>query len=223
MIAIKPDKAWYPEELLDFSRKNQKPAGRPGEKYHYSDSGFILLGLIIEKIHSMPLHEVLTQEILKPLEMERTWMPFRSSPARGSAVIRPAWIRGVNVAASPSITADWAGGGIASTEEDLLIFSKALWEGDLLANATREEMLHFDHKFHRAIYYGLGVMEYRIDEISFFLRGFPDIIGHMGILGTLVFYSPDEDLHMIVSVGSDRATVKSVQLMINILGKIIKL
>lgn len=220
LMTADPERRWSPQDLLDFSRRGQKAVGSPGEKYHYSDTGFILLGLVVEQLYEMSFHEVLKREILVPLEMERTWMPFRSRPAKGPAVMRRAWIGGSEISTAPSITADWSGGGIASTEEDLLLFSKALWTGNLLSRKTREELLHFDHKFHHAIYYGLGVMEYRISKIFFLMRGYPDMLGHMGVLGTHLFYSPEYDIHVVASVGSDAAVGKSVQLMVKALGAV---
>lgn len=37
-----PDKKWTPKDLIDFSKANQKAVGKLGEKYLYSDTGYIL-------------------------------------------------------------------------------------------------------------------------------------------------------------------------------------
>ena len=41
---------WTPLELVSFSRDNQKAFNKPGAAFHYSDTGYVLLGLIIEKV-----------------------------------------------------------------------------------------------------------------------------------------------------------------------------
>ncbi len=124
LIVSDPHKRWTALELLDFSRNHQEAAGIPGDRYNYSDTGFIILGLVVESIHGRPFHEVLSGEILTPLGMADTFMPFLSEPASGRGDrIRKAWLGKAEVSTNTSITADWAGGGIASTEEDLLKFS----------------------------------------------------------------------------------------------------
>jgi hypothetical protein len=72
--------------------------------------------------------------------MEGTFMPFVNKPASGGDdSIRKAWLGKAEVSSNMSITADWSGGGIASTEDDLLEFSKALWAGKLLSKKTLDE------------------------------------------------------------------------------------
>lgn len=43
-----PDTLWTPQELIAYTRENQKAVGKPGEKFLYSDTGYILLGLIAD-------------------------------------------------------------------------------------------------------------------------------------------------------------------------------
>ena len=64
-----PRNHWTPEKLLDFSRELQAAVGIPGKVFNYSDTGYILLGLIIEKITGKSFAQNLQDEIFRPLEM----------------------------------------------------------------------------------------------------------------------------------------------------------
>ena len=214
-----PEHFWTPDELLDFSRDHQKAVNAPGKAYHYSDTGYIILGLIVEKLYGAPFEAVLARELFQPLAMDRSFMPFRSEPASGSAApIRKAWLQGSEVSTFRSISADWAGGGAASTEEDLLKFQKALWEGRLVSGATFEHMKTFDNKFQKGIYYGRGFMQFRFGEFMFLLSSWPKMMGHIGILSTHMLYDPKEDIHIIVNFGSTAGMESSVRLVIDVLG-----
>lgn len=219
LIATEPDRAWTPADLLDFSRTQQSAVGAPGRAFHYSDTGYVVLGLLVERLYGVPFETALDREILAPLGMDRTWMPYRGSPRVGAAgPLRAAWLGGVEVSGFRSVTADWAGGGIASTEEDLAKFQAALWSGKLVSEATLASFRRFDAVFQKGIAYGKGLMELRFGEFFFLLRGYPKMAGHMGVLGTQMFTDPASGLQVVVNLGSDAAMEDSVRLIITVVG-----
>jgi D-alanyl-D-alanine carboxypeptidase len=63
LLLKEQDRIWTPLELLSFTRENQKAIARPGEVFHYSDTGYILLGFLIEAVHRAGIHEVLHERI----------------------------------------------------------------------------------------------------------------------------------------------------------------
>ena len=218
LLVEHPDRTWTPGDLIAFAADEQQPVGRPGDRFHYTDTGYVVLGLIIEAVTGVAYHEYLAQEILKPLGMTRTWMPHRSAPPAGGTVMRPVYLHHTDLSAAASITGDWTGGGIASTEEDLLAFIRALTDGALVAPATLERMQRFTNSFRRGIDYGLGFMRLRFEKFFPLLRGYPRLVGHIGALGTHLFYDPDDDLFIVVTVGSDTAITASIQLLIRLTG-----
>lgn len=223
LLIEQPGRVWTPRELLDFTRREQRAIGLPGTVFHYSDTGYIILGLLAENLSGMPFERLLARDIFEPLGMDRTWMPFRSRPRTGEAEpIRAAWLGGAEVSRYPSITADWAGGGIASTEEDLFLFQKALWAGRLVSDKTLAEMQTFDHVFRKGIRYGKGLMQLRFGEFFFLLKGYPVMTGHMGVLATHLFSDPSRGLHIVVTLGSDAAMEDSVKLIIQVLGVLLR-
>ncbi|MGI9659722.1 MAG: serine hydrolase domain-containing protein, partial [Gaiellaceae bacterium] len=57
-VFANPTDPWTPRELINYALETGEPYFAPGEGYRYSDTGYVLLGLIIEKVTDSPLHEV---------------------------------------------------------------------------------------------------------------------------------------------------------------------
>lgn len=68
-IAHRPDRYWEPSAVLDYSRRFQRPVGRPGERFHYSDNGYVLLGRIIEEVTGGSLGATLHERVFGPAGM----------------------------------------------------------------------------------------------------------------------------------------------------------
>lgn len=217
-IVTIPDTMWTPEMLLDFTRENVAYAGKPGKLFHYSDTNYILLGLVAEKIEKKPFHEILRGRILLPLKMNETWMPLRSKPAnKAEKPLADIWFMGKEVGTFTSLSADWAGGGIASTPGDLLLFQEALWSGKIISQKSLDTLFDIKNKFRDGIYYGLGTMEIRFEEFFFLLKGMPRVRGHIGILSTQLFYEPISKTHIIINFGSDAKMQDSFMALIEIM------
>ena len=211
------DKKWSPNDLLDFTRNYQIAVSKPGETFHYSDTGYILLGLLIEEVSQMSFDEMLTTRIFEPLNMNDSYLMFYSEPKNDPLPLADVWFEGVNIKNYSSLSIDWAGGGICSTAKDLAIFIRALNNGEIIRNETLQSLYQFDHKFINGIQYGNGFMEYHFAEFFPTLSSIPNYIGHMGVLGTQMFYNKQTDTVYISSFGSIDYTTGSVQTMINIL------
>jgi D-alanyl-D-alanine carboxypeptidase len=212
-ITTNPDKFWTPIDLVNFTRTNQKAIAPPGAKFHYSDTGYILLGMVIEKITTKKLEVVLQEKIFTPLAMKNTYMYLRSEPSdKMKLPVSTMMLRDKNVTGFKSLSADWAGGGLISTTEDLLLFHKALINGKLITKTTYLSLVG-KNKFMDGIYYGQGLMTVRFGDMSFLMPNTPDLHGHSGLLSTLLFYSPDYDSHIIINLGSTEDVGDSFELM----------
>jgi D-alanyl-D-alanine carboxypeptidase len=143
------------EELVAYVL-NRKPLFPAGKGYHYSDTNYILVGLIVEKVTGKALYDEIARRVLQPLKLDRT-IPSNSRTlpevANGYLQNRPMIVRGKFVF-NPQW--EWAGGGFASTAEDLARWAKALYEGRVLEPQSLEEMLHSTTTGEGAAY-GLGV------------------------------------------------------------------
>ncbi|MDX1958895.1 MAG: serine hydrolase domain-containing protein [Leptospiraceae bacterium] len=215
-LTEKPDKFWTPNDLLDFTRNNQKTIAKPGIKFHYSDSGYILLGLVIEKISKKKLEDFALEKIFKPLQMNHTYYHLRSKPILDSDLkLSPIILGKVDVTNYTSVSCDWAGGGIISTTEDLLKFFTAIQKGKLLNESIYKSMMD-RFKFMDGIYYGKGIMSVNFTEMSSFMPQTPILHGHSGVLGTLLFYCPELDSYIIANFGSSLDVDSSFEMMFRI-------
>lgn len=216
LLVSEPDRFWSPAELLDFSRERQRPVGTPGERFLYSNTGYVLLGRAIEELHGAALESVLASQLFAPLGMDNSWLVHRSTPASGVITVMPFWLDKTNVTDFLSVSCDWAGGGIAATPADLATFSVALHTGTLLSQASVDILTAPRHRFHTGLHYGAGMMEVRFGEFSPFLRRFPRPVGHIGILATHLFYDAENDAHIVLNFGSTREMSRSFRTLIRI-------
>ncbi|MCB1142312.1 MAG: beta-lactamase family protein [Leptospiraceae bacterium] len=215
-IITSPDKFWTPEDILEFSRTNLKPIAPPGKKFHYSDTGFILLGLLIEKITEKSFEQNLRERIFSPLGMKHTYMHLRDTIPQGSLSISPMILNSKDITNFVSVSADWAGGGIISTTEDLLLFYRGINEKKLLKNHRIEDWLG-NELFHDGIYYGKGIMTVKYGDMMFLMPETPDLYGHSGLLSTLLFYSPEYDTYIVSNFGSTEDISLSFEMMFHIM------
>lgn len=217
MIA-EPDTFWTPLETITWGKQQLRPKFKPGKGFHYSDSNYELLGLIIEKITGMKFHEALHQFIFTPLEMNNTCLLFHSEPKVKSAFpMVDLYHKGLNLSKAKSISMSCAAGGIVSTSEDMLKFHKAIVEGKIIGKETFEKMCDFT-KMGPSIRYGYGMMHFRFMMIP---RKY-DIWGNSGSIGAFMYYNPGMDVFVIGSFHKMGYQVQPIFYIFNILRKINK-
>jgi D-alanyl-D-alanine carboxypeptidase len=212
-----PNKFWEPLDLINYSISNQKPVGKPNQLFHYSDTGYILLGLIVESITKIKFEDLLQEKIFKPLDMNSTYMHLRSKPlVETNLKISNMMLGNKEVTNFKSLSADWSGGGIISTVDDLLKLHKAFIEGRLFTKINYLK-LSGENKFHNGIFYGKGLMTIKYGEMFFLMPDLPFLYGHSGLLGTLLFYTPEYDSYIILNLGSTADVSKSFEFMFRLM------
>jgi len=127
-------------QLADYF-KNEAPDFAPGEGWMYSNSGYVLVGAIIEAASGQPWHQYLDQALFKPLGMRDT-----GYGADRAVIARQVkgYIWGDGAPAAPlqiSMTQPHAAGALVSTVDDLARFSRALHEQRVLEPATYARMI----------------------------------------------------------------------------------
>lgn len=200
-----PDFYFHPAELIDFVLK-KKPRFAPGEQFAYTDTGYIVLGLVIERAGGAPYYEQLQKRFLDPLGLVHTVPANR----RDIAGIASGYLAPKNVFGLPEKTTkegklafnpanEWTGGGLASTPSDLARWGAALYGGSALPGAYLDELVAAagpdkdkDH------FYGLGVFVDRTDLGLKYGHGgwFP------GYLTQLAYY-PDYGVAIAVQTNTD--------------------
>ena len=194
LMLDEPDRLWRPVEILAWAKRNLQPRFAPGRGWHYSDTGYLVVGLLVEAVTGQALHEVYRERILGPLGMEHTHMTFRETE-RSSIPGRPesrAYSGGLDYTQARSVSADWAGGGLTTTVEDLRRFVRAFAADRIFRNpATRRAMLGWRHTGEKGVSYGLGVRRFDLEELG--MPGYGEVWGHTGALASFALYWPEEE------------------------------
>ena len=112
----------------------------PGAKFNYSNSGYFLLGAIIEKVTGKPYEQVLKERITDPLGMKNTGYDHYGSilSKRAAGYIKTPG--GYQNAPYLDMTIPYAAGSLYSTVEDLYLWDQALYGDKVLSAASKELM-----------------------------------------------------------------------------------
>lgn len=136
-ITDNPTRQWTPVEILGVAAE-QSPVFEPGTIHAYSNSNFIFLGLIIEYLSGKPVNEVLKERIYDRIDLKHTYFAEADSKIGELAHAYEKNVDGSIVNMSMAFTA----GAMVSTTDDLIVFIKALVNGELFENSeTFQEMI----------------------------------------------------------------------------------
>ena len=187
---------------------NKKPAFKPGDGFHYSDTNYLLLAVLIEQLTGKPLYQVFDERIIEPLRLVDTYLEFYQSPKKLAPVVFPHYgkysLKNINT------SFDWGGGGLVSTMKDLDIFIRSLLKGQLFKKEkTLSLMMQFNNTVEgnksRTPFYGLGIQKKEIHGYSF--------IGHNSSYGSMMFYEPKQNISIVLSLNQSAAFHKAEWLM----------
>ena len=219
-ILSEPSHFWTPQEIVQWSKEHLKSHFPPGEGFHYSDTGYHILGLVIENITSMPFHKALEHYLFMPLGMNHSYLVCYSEPlANSDYPIANVYVGDVDVTQYRSLSADYAGGGIVATSEDLLRFMKALVIHKIIREGTFKKMQDWA-KFAIGIDYGYGLMNFK--TIPLLMPKRYNVWGNAGSTGSFMFYHPEMDAYFIGSLNQFGYHSKGIRIMfkmIDILSK----
>lgn len=215
LIMMEPNRLWEPEELITFAKDHFNPSFAPGQGYFYTDTEYVLLGMIVEVISEMQFHEFLSTYIFNPLEMNYTYLNRRSEASRPVLQMAEMYASEYEISTFESLSADWAGGAIVSTGKDLIKFQMALMNGELVSKETLHAMQSWTYET-KGMEYGYGLRKIEFNELSSTLPKWK-VIGHSGLNGTSMYYCPDLDIYLVGTLNQLSASKDAVMLMVKVL------
>ncbi len=193
------------EKYFEFGL-HEKPAFNPGHGFHYADTNYLLLAVLIEQITGKSLHQVYKEKIVSPLGLTNTYLEFFEIPEEIKPVVYPFY--GIHSLENINTSFDWGGGGLISTMQDLDLFIRGLMKGVLFKySETLELMLKVneyassDKENTRAVLYGLGIQKKDFPGFSFY--------GHNSAYGSMIYYEPEKDISIILSLNQINAMHKA--------------
>jgi D-alanyl-D-alanine carboxypeptidase len=196
---------WKAEDLLHYAY-NKNAYFEPGEDVRYSNTGYILLGLLIEKIEGKPFYKVFEEKLFVPYGLTMTRFaatdPVPDGIVRGYIdlysnlqVIESTYFSGWDY-----YTAD---GGLISNPYDLSVFFQALMKGEILQPQSLAAMFSLmtpkepDPDFF-PISYGLGIFKIETPQgIAYMHSG--DAIGYYANM----LYFPEDSTTIVYAVNSN--------------------
>lgn len=182
-----------PEELISFF-KNQPMDFVPGTQWNYNNSGFFLLGYIIEKVSGKTYPDYVEQVFFKPLGMTNSYYGNDEKVIKNRAAGYEPGKDGIQNASPMSMTLPYAAGSIQSTVEDLWKWHQAVHAYRLVKKETLEKAFTpYKLTNGKATNYGYG---WFLGDI----QGSPTIEHGGGINGFLTssIYLPKEDVFVAV-------------------------
>ncbi|MER7187924.1 serine hydrolase domain-containing protein, partial [Streptomyces hyaluromycini] len=196
-----PQRAFTPQQLLAYSFRHPVMF-RPGEKFYYSNTNLILLGLLVEKESGQRLGDYLEQHVLGPAGMSHTLFPtgnefpaphaqgYTNQTATGKVEETAGW--------NPSW--GWAAGAMISNLDDLHTWARTVATGvfpdgtTMVGPAVQKQRLTTPSTDIRGAGYGLGIFD---------VQGW---IGHNGSLPgyeSLTVYLPSTQTTVVVLLNTD--------------------
>jgi D-alanyl-D-alanine carboxypeptidase len=137
-----PLRHWEARELVDIALAHPRNF-TPGEKFGYSNTNYLLAGMIIESVTGHPYDQEIHQRIIAPLKLQNTFTPTDAPGIPGphpQGYVRPE-SELVNITRL-NPTVGGAAGGMISSASDLNRFMAALLRGRLLKPAQLREMMN---------------------------------------------------------------------------------
>lgn len=137
-----------PEELIAFVL-DRPPLFKAGDGWHYTDTGYLLLGLVIEKVAGHSYYEEVTRRFLEPLHLKLTTPSDRlelPGLTAGYMAEESAFGLPSKTTSEPGVMVwhpgiEWTGGGLVSNSKDLVLWAKALFEGEAIAGDYLQDLL----------------------------------------------------------------------------------
>ena len=155
-----------PRDILDMALT--RPAQfAPGAKFTYTNTNYIVLGLLAERVGKRPIAEQIEVKIVKPLGLKHTYMPgpgektLRGKHPRGyhNRNNKPGKLEDITDL-NPSMA--WTAGAMVSTPSELNKFAQSIHDGTLLRQASVAEMKKGVSAPEVGGEYGLGIYSQKL-------------------------------------------------------------
>lgn len=191
-----PEREWKPRELLAAAFA-LPPSFAPGARFEYTNTNFILLGLLVEKVSGERIGTYYKRHILRPLRMEHTVFPqgseFPLPHPQGYTGQTATGQIGDSTGYSPSWA--WAAGAMISNLHDLRIWAKAVATGTLLSPAIQRQRERFIPATGLPpVRYGFGLYE---------VNGWVGHDGEVPGYESLTLYLPARETTMVILTNTD--------------------
>ncbi len=196
---------WQPEDLLQYAC-NKGAYFQPGEDVAYSNTNYILLGMLIEAVEGKPFYKVFEEKLFDPLGLTLT--QFAAGDPVPDGIVRGYIDLYSNLQLLESTYfSGWdyytADGGLISNPYDMSVFFRSLMNGQIINSNSLGQMLDWiapkepDSEFY-PIQYGLGIFAIETPQGTAYMHS-GDAIGYYANM----IYFPDDSTTIVYAVNSN--------------------
>lgn len=205
-----PNKVWTYEDRMRFIF-DADTVHAAGESWAYSDTNYLFLGMLIEKLFDRAYYDILKLDVLSPLGLVNTVpsdqrhidnLTQAYSELPETFYIPNEVIGDDGYAFNPQL--EWTGGGIASTTSDLAKWCHEYYTGDIISDAFKQDIISVGKHGEKCFgdhSYGMGSFVYNTK--------YGTAYGHTGFMpgyNSIMIYYPNDDISIAVQANCDYAS-----------------
>lgn len=206
-IVAAPAHHWTPREQVALAVEQGAPHGAPGEVFTYCDTGYVLLGLILEQAAGQPLPAAVRELVgFERLGLGSTWWESLELPPSGVPARAHQFLGDLDTFDFEPHFDLYGGGGLVASIEDLARFTRALGTGGVLAHPTTLDTMLAPVEGARALpdaaagalppgAYRMGIWRVEIEGLEAWR--------HTGFWGTSATWVPELDLVVTATVNQN--------------------
>ncbi|HMR83588.1 MAG TPA: serine hydrolase domain-containing protein [Niabella sp.] len=186
------------EEVVAAIAKG-KPLFEPDSQHAYSNTGYVLLGYILEKIDGKPYQEILKQRITAKIGLKNTYMGTGNTNVDDNESLSYRYLGAWKEAPEIDLSIPAGAGAIISTPTDMCRFIQALFDGKLISKGSLDKM--------KTMRDGEGM------GLELFSFAGHTLYGHTGgsnVSGSWLAYEPIEKLDMAYTTNAKIYPVKDI-------------
>lgn len=205
-----PNKVWTYEDRMSFIF-DADAVHAAGESWAYSDTNYLFLGMLVEKLFDRPYYDIIKSDVLIPLGLANTipsdqrhidnlTQAYSELP---ETFYIPNEVIGIDgYAFNPQL--EWTGGGIASTTSDLVKWCHEYYTGNLISDEFKQQIVTVGKQGEKCFgdhSYGMGSFVYNTK--------FGIAYGHTGFMpgfNSIMIYYPDDKISIAVQANCDYAS-----------------
>lgn len=214
-LLVDTNKIWAPQEMIKFTKVKMKPHFIPGQGYHYTDTEYVLLALIVEEVSGLSLDKFFQQYIFQPLGMDGSYINLKSKPLKNQLPMAKFYVGDMELSSIKSLSADWGGGGLVSTSQDLIRFLKAFNEDIIVKKETRLAMQNWTNET-LGMEYGFGIRKVSFNTI-YNTDSNLKLIGHTGSTASFLWYCPELDTYIAGTLNQLEVSKSTIRLVHDVL------
>jgi D-alanyl-D-alanine carboxypeptidase len=185
--------AWTALEQVELMAGMGEPLAAAGDSFRYSDTGYVLLGQIVEHLSGKPLHVAVREVLsLNKLGLENTWWELLEAQPDAAGQRAHQFLEGWDTYDISATVDLFGGGGLLASTRDMALFYDALFSGEVLHDLKLVERMLADSPLIEEQAYKRGVAVREMSGYSYYV--------HSGYWGTAVYHFPELDITIATTV-----------------------